>query len=60
MVSPFLSPSNACHMIHSKADAMGITQRVTPLMQWLRAATVEPQQGISALTSVELDDNMLA
>ena len=47
-------------MIHSKEDAMGITQRVTPLMQWLRAATVEPQQGISALTSVELDDNMLA
>ena len=40
--------------MHEKADALGNTQRVTPFMEWLRAATVDPQKGIAALTSVEL------
>ena len=53
MVSPFLSPSNVWHTMNAKADTMGITQRVKPFMEWLRASTVDPQQGISALTSVD-------
>ena len=60
MVSPFLSPSTAWHMMHAKADAMGTTQCVTPLMEWLRAVTVEPHQVITALTSLELVDTTLA
>ena len=43
MVSLFLSPLTAWHMMHMKDDAMGITQRVAPFMDWLRAATVDPQ-----------------
>ena len=42
MISPFLSPSNTCHMIHAKADAMGITKQVIPFMEWLTAETGEP------------------
>ena len=41
MVSLFLSPSTAWHMMHVNADTMGITQWVAPFMDWLRAATVE-------------------
>ena len=39
---------------------MGMNQRVGPLLDWLRAATVEPQKSISALTSVDLADSALA
>ena len=59
MVSPFLSPSTTWHMMHAKADAMGISQRVLPFMEWLRAATVEPQQGIAALPSVDFASSTL-
>ena len=50
MIDPFLSPSNAWHVMHTKAEAMGITQRVIPFMDWLREATVKPHHGINALT----------
>ena len=43
MVAPFLSPFNAWHMMHVKAKAMDITQRVIPFMEWMRATTVSPQ-----------------
>ena len=42
MVSPFLSPLTAWHMMHVKANAMGITQRVSPFMDCLRAKIVKP------------------
>ena len=32
MVAPFLSPSNVWHMMHAKAEVMGITQWVMPFM----------------------------
>ena len=54
MVSPFLAPANAWHMMHSKADAMGMTHRVEPFLDWLRAATIELLQGIGTLTSLDL------
>ena len=54
MVAPFLSPLNVWHKMHAKIEAMGITQRVILFVEWLRAATVEPQKGINALTSVDL------
>ena len=47
-------------MMHAKSNTMGMTQRVAPFLDWLRAATVEPLQGISALTSVDLADTTLA
>ena len=47
-------------MMHAKADAMGMTQWVSPFLNWLGAATIEPLQGISALTSVDLADATLA
>ena len=59
MVSPFLAPSNAWHMMHVKAEAMGITQQMIPFMQWLRATTVAPQQVIDAITTVYLVDAIL-
>ena len=58
--SPFLVPATVWHMMHTKYDVMGMTQRVAPFLYWLRAATVEPQQGIAALTSVDLADATLA
>ena len=60
IVSPFLSPSNVWHIIHAKANLMGITQQVAPFMDWMRAETVEPQQGIASLTSMDLADSTLA
>ena len=39
---------------------MGITQRVVPFMDWLRAAMVDPQQGIAALTIMDLANYTLA
>ena len=59
MVAQFLSPFNAWNMMHVKAEAMGITQKVIPFMQWLRATTVAPQQVINALTTVYLVDAIL-
>ena len=32
MVSPFLAPDTAWHMMHAKADAMGMTQWVAPCL----------------------------
>ena len=54
MVSPLMDPATVWHMIHAKADAIGMTQRVAPFLDWLRAETVDPQQGIAALVSVDL------
>ena len=42
MVSPFLAPATAWHMMHAKANAMGMTQWVAPFLYWLRAVTVDP------------------
>ena len=60
MVSPFLSPANLFHMMHAKADVVGMTKRVAPFLDWLRATTVEPQQGISSLTIVDLFNSTMA
>ena len=60
MVSPFLAPATVWHIMHAKANAMGMTQRVAPFLDWLRVATVDPQQGITALASVDLVDATLA
>ena len=60
MVSPFLFPETTWHMMHAKSNTMVMTQRVAPFLYWLRAATVDPLQGISALTSVDLSDATLA
>ena len=59
MVSLFLLLSNAWHMMYAKADTMGITQRMTPFMECLKAATVDLHQGITALTLVDLVDTTL-
>ena len=56
MVSPFLAPATAWNMMHEKANTMGMTQRVAPFLNWLRAATIEPLQGIDLLTRVDLAD----
>ena len=42
IVSPFLAPATVWHMMHEKSEAMGMTQRVAPFLDCLRAATVEP------------------
>ena len=59
MVSPLLSLENAWHMMHTKTDDMGMTQRVAPFLDWLRVARVEPHQGIAALTGVDLANSTL-
>ena len=59
MVYHFLAPATTWHMMHEKADAMGMNQRVALFLDWLRAATIEPLQGINALTSVDLADSTL-
>ena len=59
MVSPFLEPTTAWHTIHAKADATGMNQRVALLLDWSRAATIEPLKGTTALTSAELTDATL-
>ena len=38
---------------------MEITHRVSPFMDWMRVEIVEPQQGITALTSANLVNYML-
>ena len=60
MVSPFLAPETMWHMMHAKAGTIGMTQRVAPFLYWLRAAKIDPQQGIAALTRVDLADATLA
>ena len=60
MFSLFLAPATAWHMMHAKADAMGMTQQVVPFIDWLRAATIDPLQGIASLASVGLFDATLA
>ena len=47
-------------MMHAKANTVGMTQRVSPFLDWLRATTVEPQQGIAALTRVDLVNSTMA
>ena len=47
MVSPFLVPATTLHMMHAKANYVGITQRVAPFLDGLRAATSDPLQGIA-------------
>ena len=46
--------------MHVKSNVMGITQQVIPFMEWLRKATVDPQQGIAALNSMNLSKTTLA
>ena len=47
-------------MMHAKADAVGMTQQVEHFLDWLRATTVDPHQGIDALTSMDLYDSTMA
>ena len=54
MAATFLSPTNVWHMMHAKEDAMGIAERVIMFMQWLRETTIAPQQGINALTIMDI------
>ena len=60
MVSPFLAPATAWHMMHTKADVMGMNQKVASFLDWLRAATVDPKQGITAITSMDVVESTLA
>ena len=48
------------YMMHAKADATGMTQWVKLFLDWSGVATIEPLQGITALTNVDLADSMLA
>ena len=41
MVSHFLAPETAWHMMHTNDDAMEMTQWVAPFIDWLRAAMVD-------------------
>ena len=59
MISPSVLLSNACNSIHAKADTMGIIQRVTPFMSWLRAATINPKQVIVAFNRMDLSNTTL-
>ena len=43
MVYPLLEPATSCDMIYAKASTVGMTQRVAPFLDCLRATTVEPQ-----------------
>ena len=45
--------------MHAKVYAVGMTQQVAHFLEWLRATTVDPQQGIAALTSVDLYDSTM-
>ena len=60
MVYPFLALATAWHMMHAKSNAMQMTQWVALFPNWLRAAKIEPLQGIAALISVDLADATLA
>ena len=43
MVSPILAPATLWHMMHAKADAVGMKHGLAPFLDWLRATTVKPQ-----------------
>ena len=45
--------------MHINAYKMGITQRVTQFMEWLREETAKPQHGIAALTIMDLGDTTM-
>ena len=60
MVSPFLELATVWYMMHTKANATGMTQWVKLFLDWSGVATIEPLQGITALTNVDLADSMLA
>ena len=60
IVSPFLAPETALHMMQAKAATMGMTQRVAPFLNWLRAARIDPLQGIAALSRMDLVDTTLS
>ena len=47
-------------MMNAKSDAVGVTQQVAHFLGWLRETTVDPQQGIAALTNVDLYDSNMA
>ena len=60
MFSPFLALTTVWNMMHAKAETMGMTQQVASFLDWLRAATIDPLQGIAALTSVDIADATLS
>ena len=47
-------------MMHAKAEEVGMTQRVAPFLDWLRMTMVDPQQGIAAVTIVDLVNSTMA
>ena len=47
-------------MMLTKADAVGMTQQVAYFLECMRAMTVDPQQGIAALTIVDLYNSTMA
>ena len=53
--SPFLTPINKWNMIITRAESLGLYQRVIPLLQWLRAQ-MSAHTGTAALYSVDLAD----
>ena len=59
IVSLFLSPSNKWHMMYANANAKDISQRLISFIEWFREATVDPQQGVNSLSSVDLEDTKL-
>ena len=60
MVSPFLAPKTLWHMMYTKADAVGMTQRVEPFLDCMGATTVEHQQGIADLIIAEFANSTMA
>ena len=46
MAAQFLSPTNAWHLMNTKAEAMGTAHQVIPFMQWIRVTTANPQQNM--------------
>ena len=56
LASPFLSPANVWNMIATMVQALGIAQRVVPLMEWLRTCTVTSLRTTDALVRVDLVD----
>ena len=47
-------------MMHTKANDMGMTQRVALFLDWLRVGRIEPQKGIATLNREELANSTLA
>ena len=59
MISSLLAPATAWHMMHAKSDTMGMTHWVVLFLDWLRAETIDPLQGIATLTIMYLADAMM-